>query len=185
MEIYYIGYLIGYHFKNPILLCVDTEVYAVRYYLENIRGLKKDQYEIRMVTLTEDVAIELYEDYMLIEYSKKYRYITSRDEDQLTKELTAYTESIDSMYRQLIQYSEILKASKKLANDADTIYAASQIIDKHLSSAESIKSLCKKYIERSSIMSTNILEYLSTMQYIQEDRELTNLFYRKLEDNTQ
>ena len=179
----YIGYLTKYFNKDPVLLCVSNEKWKIKYYLKNIRGLEKNEYEIREIVLDYDTAISMYEDYILQEYTEDILLLTNQDINFINHEIEVTLEEFDNYYEGLKSYCEIIKKIPKLKEDYNQLSLAENIMKKHLSKVKIISKLCNTILQDSPIFSKNILEYLKHIKYLQEDRELTELFYRKVNED--
>ncbi len=176
----YIGYLIGYHFNDPILLCVSENKNKIKYYLKNVRNLSKDEYEIREVVLDYDTALNMYEDYFLIEYSEDCLFLTNRDVIYINKEIESTIDQLEKSYKEYKNYCNIIKKVPKLNNNMDTLLQSLYLMQNQLSKVKNLRKICNSELKNSPIFSKNILTYLKSMEYLQEDRELTELFYRKV-----
>jgi hypothetical protein len=55
----------------------------------------------------------------------------------------------------------------------------------NLTKVKKLRKLCNAELKSSPIFSKNILEYLKYMGILQEDKQLTELFYRKVCDENE
>ena len=180
-SIIYIAYLSdGYSDHEPVLAVSDDKL-KVKYYLKEIRKLSKSQYTIRSVTLDKDTAWALYEDYMLQEFSDKYLYLTTRDIVYLSDEIDNEILDWQELLINLKHYQSLVKDAKKLLEQPFT--EAIDHMERHLSSVKHIRRLSAVVIARSDILNPNIEKYLRAVGIMEEDRELTEMFYRKVHDN--
>ena len=179
----YIGYLTAYHYSDPIVLCVGDRKDKVKYYLEEVRGLSKDEYYIREGTLDWESACSLYEDYILYQYDEKVAlFLTERDLDYLNDEIKNTIHGFEDLHSKLQDYIKFMKNVSKFYGMMPTIENASQVMQYQLGTMKNIKKISREIIRQSPVMSKNILEYLHYLGYMQESRELVEEFYRKLED---
>ena len=179
----YIGYLIGYKFKDPVLLCVSDDKFKIKYYLKNIRGLSKHDYDIREVVLDFNDAINLYEDYILQDYEEDCLFLTNRDIAYIDYEVQLTLEQLESSYKELNTYCTIIEKVSSMKDQLNTLIMSLKLMERHLSKVKTLRKICNAQLKDSPIFSKNILEYLKCMEYLQEDRELTELFYRKVYDD--
>ena len=179
----YIGYLTAYHYNDPVILCVGDEKFKVKYYLKDVRKLEKSQYEIREVVLDWESAYSLYDEYILEEFDESYPLLTVRDINALMGEINSCLSMFEDTYDNLKAYIEFASQIKKFVPDINQLVLAANVIDKHLSKVKNIKRISRKVMELSPVLSANIIEYLDHMGYIQEDKELTQLFYRRMLEN--
>ena len=185
----YIGYLIGYHFKDPVLLCVSEDKEAVKYYLKKVRGLNKDLYDIRStlhrLSCPDDY---LYEDYYLEECpDSKYEYLTVRDIQAINDEVNCTINYVDKLYTDYSNFVDLMYKSNlsygKPNNEKCDIFMKSQEnFKKEITSMKGLRRICNTSLKDSPIFSKDILVYLKHMGYIQEEKEMTELFYRKVFD---
>ena len=178
----YIAYLSeSYDRHHDIILAVSDDKSKIRYYLQEIRKLKKSDYIVREVTMDKDTAWSLYEDYMLQEFSNKYAYLTSRDIAYLGEEIDNEILDWQDLLLGLKHYRNLVNQTKKLPTDVfDQVIGH---MDSQLSSVKTIQRLSSAVIANSPVMSPHIWEYLKTMGFMEEDRALTQMFYRKLEED--
>lgn len=181
----YIGYLIGYKFKDPVILCVSDDKLKIKYYLKNVRGLSKDDYEIREVILDFDNALYLYEDYILQDFEEDCLFLTNRDIDKINCEIEYTIQQLETSYKELETYCNIIKKIPDMKDHLNTLSKALKVMEKHLSKVKTLRKICNSELKSSPIFSKNILEYLKSMEYLQEDKELTELFYRKVYDENE
>lgn len=179
----YIGYLIGYGYSNPVLLCVSDDKNKVKYYLKNVRGLSKHEYDIREVVLDFDMAISLYEDYILEEYEDDCLFLTNQDIEYINNEVHSIIRQLESSYDSLNDYCKIIQKIPSMKDQLSALNTARQVIWKHLSKVKTLRKICNSELKDSPIFSHNILTYLQNIRYLQEDKELTNMFYRKVYDD--
>ena len=179
----YIGYLIGYNYKDPIVLCVSDDKLKVKYYLKNIRGLSKDSYEIREIVLDFDMAIDLYEDYILQDYEEDCLFLTNRDIEYINREIQSIIDQLESSYDSLQKYCNIIRKVPDMKDHLNILLSSLKIMEKHLSKVKSLRKICNSELRESPVFSKDILYYLRNMGYLQEEKELTELFYRKVYDD--
>ena len=179
----YIGYLVGFYYNDPILLCVSNDKAKVKYYLQKIRKLNKSNYDIREVVLDLSSAYNLYGDYMLEDFTKKYPYITNRDIEYVNDEITTTIEKFDEIYTSIKFYKDFISDIPKFKKSIDSFNIIIKIMENQLSKVKSLRKIGKAVIRKSVIFSDNIMEYLTHMGYLQESKELTELFYRKVNDD--
>jgi len=181
----YIGYLTGYRYSDPILLCVSDEKIKVKYYLKNVRNLSNKEYDIREVVLDFDTAMILYEDYVLQDFEKDCLFLTNRDIEYLNTEIQTTIQQLEISYDNLKRYCEIVRKVPSMKDSLNTLYSSLKIMEKQLSKVKTLRKLCNADIKDSPIFSRNILEYLKYMDILQEDKELTEMFYRKVCDENE
>ena len=98
-------------------------------------------------------------------------------------EINSCLSMFEDTYDNLKAYTEFASQIKKFVPDINQLVLAANVIDKHLSKVKNIKRISRKVMELSPVLSANIIEYLDHMGYIQEDKELTQLFYRRMLEN--
>lgn len=180
--ILYIAYLVNPSWsKYDIVLATSNDRSKLKYYLREIRNLTKAEYIIKEVALDEDTAYALYGDYMLEEFSDKYKYLTNRDIGALANEIDNALIDWEGLLVQLKQYRDLVQNTRKLPSDV--FDQAIGHMEKHLSSVKIIQRLSGTVIAKSQVMSKNIHAYLKHMGIMEEDRELTELFYKRLQDD--
>ena len=177
---FYVGYLVGYHFNNPVLLCVSEDKLKVKYYLKIIRNLSKENYEIKLAYLDWDSIISLYEDYILQDFNEKIKYLTSRDINALLYDINTGIQKIENLYEGLREYTEIVYNVKRFRNDVNDLEKSINILNKHISKIKYLKELSDVLMFKSPVLSINILEYIEYMGYIQEDKKLTMEYYQRV-----
>lgn len=183
ISIYYIGYFIGYSDKDPIVLCVSDNKDYIKFYLKNIRGLEKSQYDIREMTLDESSVYSLYEDFILVKYIDEYPIMTIRDIDILNKEVSENIQHIENLYNDLADYHKTLLLIDGLTFDKKLINDTINTLEKQLTKVKLLRKISIAYINQSDITSTSITRYFKRCGYVEEERELTELFYRKMLDD--
>lgn len=179
-----IGYIyLGFY--DDIILCVSDDKSAVSYYLKKIRKLPKGQYDIRSVIFTRENAETLYDEYVLEPYTEEFLWLTRRDIEYLNEEINRVIDSIDNMIRKLSDIQSImsygsndLKFEKTLKTIEDLMYD----LNKANSKVKSITRIARGIVGTSQITNAPIEDYLCLMKQCHEDRELTNLFYQRVED---
>lgn len=181
----YIGYLTGYSYNDPIVLCVSDDKLKVKYYLKNIRGLTKESYDIREVVLDFDMAIDLYEDYILQDYEEDCLFLTNRDIDYINREVQSIINQLESSYDSLQKYCSIIKKVPNMKDQLNTLLSSLKIMENQLSKVKSLRKICNSELKDSPVFSKDILYYLQNMGYLQEEKELTELFYRKVHDDNE
>lgn len=179
----YIGYLIGYHFTDPIVLCVSDNKTKVKYYLNNVRNLNKKDYEIREVALDYDTAMIMYEDYFLVDFEEDCLFLTNRDIEYINKEIELTIDQLERSYKEYKTYCDMIKKVPKVNDSINTLLMALKVMEKQLSKVKTLRRICNSELKDSPIFSKDILVYLKCMDYLQEDKELTDLFYRKVYDD--
>lgn len=180
----YIGYLIGYGYTDPVLLCVSDNKNKIKYYLKDVRGLSKSNYEIKEVVLDFDTAINLYEDYILQDFEEDCLFITNRDIEYINMEIQLIIQQLETSYTQMEIYCNIIKKIPDMKDHLNTLMTSLSLMEKHLTKVKTIRKICNSELKESPVFSKNILEYIKDMGYLQEDRELTEMFYRKVHDDT-
>ena len=63
------------------------------------------------------------------------------------------------------------------------LFNALRIMENQLSKVKTLRRICNSELQSSIVFSPNILSYLQHMGYLQEDKELTETFYRKVNDD--
>ena len=177
----YIGYLLKYFNNEPVLLCVSNEKWKVKNYLKEVRGLDKNEYEIREVVLDYQSAIALYEDYILYDYDENHLVLTAQDIEYVNTEINTTISQMERSYEELQKYYDMIK-NAKLKDDLNPIIESINLMEKHLTKVKTMSKICNSVLEDSPIFSKNILTYLKCIRYLQEDRELTELFYRRVNE---
>lgn len=181
----YIGYLIGYGFKDPILLCISDDKLKVKYYLKNVRRLEKGDYEIREAALDYETAMNLYEDYVLQDYEDDCLYLTNLDIFYLNKEIESTISRLEKSYDAMKEYCNVISKVAKLKEDLDILLRSLNVMEAELSKVKTLKRICISELKESPIFSPNILTYLQNIKYLQEDKKLTELFYMKVSDENE
>ena len=178
----YIGYLYlpG---KSNILLCVSEDRFKVEYYSQEIRGLQRNMVDIRRATLNLDTVDSLYGDYVLEPYIEPYEYLTRKDIQGLTLEIEKSLDHWTEMICDLKTYQNIIEDIPRFYDSSDVLRISIKTLESQLSNVKCIRRLSKEIIKRSPITSKNIQVYLDASRIIEEDRELTELFYRKVYDD--
>lgn len=182
-SIIYIGYLTGYHFNDPVILCVSDEKSKVKYYLEKIRNLKEKDYCIYKTALLGDNLYDLYSDYILEEYSEKYKYLTNRDIEYINNELYETIFGLENDYNGLVRYRDRIKNIPKVNRIVEQLDQSIYLIEEQLSKVKTSKRIGRYIIENSIIGTPDILEYLQCMKYEQESKECRNMFLRKIDED--
>ena len=77
-------------------------------------------------------------------------------------------------------YYDIINKVPSMKESASTIKVTLNLMEKHLTKVKTLRKICSAQIKDCAIFSENILLYLQHMCYLQEDRELTEMFYRKV-----
>ena len=176
----YIGYLTGYHYNDPVLLCVSDDKSKVKYYLKNVRKLDKKDYDIREAVLGYDSVLSLYEDYILKDFEEDCLFLTNRDIEYINKEIENIILQLEKSLKEFQTYCNMSRKVPGMEDALNTLLQSEKIMEKQLSKVKTLRKICNSELRESPIFSPNILEYLQSMEYLQEDRELTNLFYRKV-----
>ena len=179
----YIGYLIGYHYTNPVLLCVSDDKLKVKYYLKDVRKLQKGEYEIKETVLGYDMVIALYEDYILKDFEDDCLFLTNRDIDYINREIESIILQLEKSHEEFKKYCSIIEKIPSMQDSLNTLLMSLKVMEKQMSKVKTLKKICNSELKESPIFSNNILTYLQHVGYMQEDRELTELFYRKVHDN--
>ena len=180
MCLIYIGYLTTYGFGDPVLLCISDDKIKVKYYLRNVRKLDKKDYIIKEVALDFESAMNLYEDYILQEYEEDCLFLTNQDIEYLNKEIQNTILHLEDAYEKMKSYCNLISKVPKLKDDWISLMKALKIMESELSKVKTLRKICIAELKDSPIFSSNILEYLQHIGYLQEDKELTELFYRKV-----
>ena len=183
MCLIYIGYLISYGFNDPVLLCISDDKMKIKYYLKNVRKLDKKDYLIKEIALDFDSAMILYEDYVLQDYEEDCLFLTNQDIDYLNKEIQTTILHLENSYEKMKSYCQIISKVPKLKDEYNHLIKSVNIMEHQLSKVKTLRKICNAELKESPIFSNNILEYLHHMNYLQEDKELTELFYRKVHDD--
>lgn len=176
----YIGYLTGYHYNDPVLLCVSDDKSKVKYYLKNVRKLDKKDYDIREAVLGYDSVLSLYEDYILKDFEEDCLFLTNRDIEYINKEIENIILQLEKSLKEFQTYCNMIRKVPGMEDTLNTLLHSEKIMEKQLSKVKTLRKICNSELRESPIFSANILEYLQSMEYLQEDQELTNLFYRKV-----
>ena len=177
---------IGYYYPkggDNILLCVSDELFKVQYYLQHIRGLNECNADIREVTLNWETTQSLYGDYILERYEEPYDYLTVKDIQGLTSEIEQSIERYTNLQIELHEYRKTIENIPKFQGSLSALQLAEREIAFHLSKVKNIRKLAFEIINQSPITSKNIHEYLGAVEVISEDRELTEMFYRKVTED--
>lgn len=178
----YIGYLYYPGMEN-ILLCVSEDRYKVEYYTQEIRGLSRKMVDIRKVTLNLETAESLYGDFMLESYIEPYNYLTRRDIQGLNREIETSLDRWTDMICELKEYQTFIEDIPRFYDSSDVLRLTIKTLENQLSSVKCIKRLSKEIIAKSPITSRNIHTYLNALKVVEEDRQLTELFYRAVDDD--
>ena len=181
----YIGYLIGYRYNDPIVLCVSDDKLKVKYYLRNVRGLSKHEYEIREVVLDFDMAISMYEEYILQDFEEDCLFLTNQDIDYINQEIQSTIQQLETSYENLQIYCNIIKKIPDMKEHLNTFSLSLKTMEKHLSKVKTLRKICNSELKESPIFSKDILYYLRHIGYLQEDKNLTEMFYRKVYDDNE
>lgn len=181
----YIGYLIGYNYSDPIILCVSDEKFKIKYYLKNVRKLNKSDYEIREVVLDFDTALILYEDYILQDFEEDCLFLTNRDIEYINTEIENTIRQLETSYENFQMYCTMIKKIPSMKDSLNTLIKALKEMEKHLSKVKILRKICGSELKECPVFSDNILTYLQHMGYLQESKELTEMFYRKVCDDNE
>ena len=122
----------------------------------------------------------MYEDYILQDFEEDCLFLTNRDISFINYEIDLIVNQMETSYKELYTYCEMIKKVPNMKDHLNTLVMSLKVIEKHLSKVKTIRKICNSELKDSPIFSKNILEYLKNMEYLQEDRELTELFYRKV-----
>lgn len=179
----YIGYLTGYNYNDPVLLCVSENKEKIKYYLKDVRGISKKDYDIREVILDFDTALSLYEDYILQDFEESCLFLTNRDIEYINLEIKNIIQQLEISYDNLEKYCNIIKKIPSMKDHTNALYSSLKIMEKHLTKVKTLRKICNSELKDSPVFSKDILLYLHCMGYLQEDKELTELFYRKVYDD--
>ena len=152
----------------------------VKYYLKNVRKLSKSNYEIREVALDFDTAFILYEDYILQEFEDDCLFLTTRDIIYVNREIETTISQLEKSYDELKAYYDIIRKVPSIQESVSSIRSTLNLMEKHLTKVKTLRKICSAQIKDSVVFSPNMIEYLQQMGYLQEDRELTEMFYRKV-----
>lgn len=185
-EMYFNMVYIGYYYypgQQNILMCVSDNLHAVKAYLYNIRGLDKSNTDIREVVLDWDSVLSLYEDYILCEYMDPYEYLTQKDIAALSKEIDETMDRWNDLLIELKAYTKFIGDISRFSGSESVLSLAIREMEYHQGKVKNIRRMCKKIIADSPITSKNINRYLSSSKIIEEDRELTEMFYRAIDND--
>ncbi len=171
---------IGYYNTN-VLLCASTDKALVKGYMKEIRGLSKNEYDILTCVLDEGTMFDLYEDYVLQEFSDGL-FITTRDIEALHNELRSNLRHIEETYHSMKDFYYTIKNIKALSGHAKDLKHTIENMQDDLTSQKVLKKIQKELIHTSTILTPDIGEYLRQMGYILEDKEMQNLFLNRLYD---
>ena len=184
-ELYFDLIFIGYYCpksEDRILLCVSQRKDWVKNYLFEVRGLNKSQVDIREVSLDISAAESLYGDQMLEEYIEPYGCMTRKDIAGLTEEIERTMDRWNDLLLNLKEYREFIEDIPRFQQSISPLIMAERELEFHQGKVKNIQRLCKRIITGSTIASKNINEYLNASKIIYENRELTELFYRAVND---
>ena len=79
-------------------------------------------------------------------------------------------------------YYDLIRKVPKLQEDSKALFKALDIMENQLSKVKTLRRICNSELKSSIIFSSNIISYLQHMGYLQEDKELTETFYRKVNE---
>ena len=174
----YIGY---YMFNNsPILLCVSEDKYPVKYYLQEIRKLSNEEYDIKVTLMDHDSILSFYGDYLLYPFNDEILYLTERDINFINREIDWELERLQTLLEGLDHYSQLISNSRKLYTPI--FKQASNTLEEHLSNVKSIRRISKEVIRESPILSPNIREYFQYMGMLEESKNMIDKFYMRVDE---
>lgn len=180
-QLLYIAYYTLYN--QNVLLCVSTDIHKVKFYLHNIRGLIKEEYEIKEVPVDSDYMESLYGDYVLEEYIEPYDYLTRVDIENLSKEINTSMEEWNELLERLNAYTNMINKIPKLSESVTSLINAKREIEFHLGKVKNLRRMSKEVIRESPVVSKDINVYFRHVKTIEEDKELVNLFYHSVYDD--
>ena len=184
-SIYYLGYFKYDDIEGDIILCVSNDVNQVKYYLTEIRNLVDTQYEIREVPMDLDMLESFYGDLILEPYMDSIaKYITRQDIENLNAEIDFHLSWIDRMLSDLESYERMVSHIDKFAGSLSSIYMCRREILTHMSSTKNIRKLAKAIIRNSPVLSPKIGENFYYSKTMHEDRELTIMYHKHVQEDT-
>lgn len=160
----FFGYYTGIHRR---LICIAKEKDLVLNYLQNHRGLNKEDFEVEKEFLTDTEIITNYENYIISEYSGYYiPYI-----DQLYIELHGRSLS-DELREIVLQLHRVITLSKDVKKvpkeDVSILIKATKILVSFRGNSKILNKMTKNDQVYNSILYCPIREYISSISTLEE-----------------